>query len=103
MRRPPEVWFIYLIRTGDGALYAGITTDMARRLAEHGGADGRGAKYLRGRGPLQVVYQVEIGSHNLALKVERLMKRLPKPKKEAIVASAPGAEDLLRRLALDEA
>jgi putative endonuclease len=96
-------WFLYLIRTRDGTLYTGITTDVARRLSEHGGTDGRGAKYLRAKGPLQVAYQIEIGSRELALKVERRIKGLPKPKKESIVNSDPTAGNLLQILGLDEA
>jgi len=94
-------WFLYLIRTKNGALYTGITTDVARRVAEHGGTDGRGAKYLRAKGPLQVAYQVEIGSRELALKVEHRMKGLPKGMKEAIVRSDPSDSELLRLLSLD--
>jgi putative endonuclease len=97
------VWFLYLIRTRDCALYTGITTDVARRLAEHGGTDGRGAKYLRARGPLRVVYQVEIGNRDMALKAERRIKKLPKEKKERLVDSSPSAGELLRILHLDKA
>lgn len=95
------MWLLYLIRTRDSALYTGITMDMARRLAEHGGTDGRGSKYLRAKGPLEVAYQVEIGSRELALKAERRIKRLAKRKKEAIIKSGPGAAALLLLLGLN--
>lgn len=78
-------WFVYLIRTRQGYLYAGITTDVAQRLAEHEGGK-RGAKYLRAKGPLQVVYKAQIGSRSLASKVEYRIKRLSKLKKERIIA-----------------
>jgi putative endonuclease len=78
------VWYLYIIRCRDGSLYTGIATDVARRLAAH--RAGKGAKYLRGRGPLTLVYQTRIGSKALALRVERRVKALPKAKKEQLVA-----------------
>ncbi len=50
----PGPWQVYLIACSDGSLYAGITTDIARRFRQH--SQGRGAKYFRGRRPLQVVF-----------------------------------------------
>jgi putative endonuclease len=77
------VWYLYVIRCRDGSLYTGIAMDVARRLAAH--RDGKGAKYLRGRGPLALVYKSRIGPKGLALKVERRVKALPKVKKELLV------------------
>jgi putative endonuclease len=91
-------WSLYLVRTRQGALYAGVATDVARRMKEHAGAGGRGAKYLRSRGPLQLAYRVELGDRALALRAEARLKRLAKAVKEEIVASAPGARELLARL-----
>ena len=48
------LWYVYILRCGDGTLYTGITDDVDRRLAVH--RSGKGAKYTRGRGPLEVVY-----------------------------------------------
>ncbi|MEW6253246.1 MAG: GIY-YIG nuclease family protein, partial [Planctomycetota bacterium] len=42
-------WWVYLVRCADGTLYTGITTDVERRLAEHNGAAGGGARYTRSR------------------------------------------------------
>jgi len=50
-------WYVYILRCGDGTLYTGITDDVDRRLAAH--RAGRGAKYTRGRGPLELVYLEE--------------------------------------------
>ena len=47
-------WQVYIILCTDNSLYTGITLDVERRLAEHGGISG--AKYFRGRQPQQVVY-----------------------------------------------
>jgi len=82
----PEVtWFLYLIRCKDGALYTGITTDVDRRFAEH--QSGKGAKYLRGKAPLTLVFQQKIGSRSAALKAEASIKKLSKADKETIINS----------------
>lgn len=74
---------VYMVRCRDGSLYTGIATDVERRLAEH--VDGnKGAKYLRGRGPLQLVFQQEIGDRSLATRVELRIKQLPRVEKLAL-------------------
>ena len=78
-------WYVYLVRCRGGSLYTGIATDVARRLAEHRRCDGKGAKYLRGRGPLTLVFKKAIGPRGLALRVEGLIKRLPRSTKEELV------------------
>lgn len=97
-----QLWYVYFVRTRYGSLYAGIATDVARRLGEHEQVNGRGAKYLRSKGPLEIAYQAEIGDRPLALRVERCMKKLTKRQKESIVAETPEAEELLRFLGLCE-
>ncbi|SEM64004.1 GIY-YIG nuclease family protein [Halomonas caseinilytica] len=67
-------WHLYVIEMANGALYTGITTDVERRLAEH--RAGRGAKALRGKGPLQLVYQQAVGDRGEALRLEAGVKRL---------------------------
>jgi len=76
-------WYLYIVKCRDGSLYTGITTDVKRRLAEY--RENRGAKYLRGRGPLSLVFKEMVGSHTAALKVERRIKRLPGYKKEQLI------------------
>jgi len=80
---PEGTWFLYLIRCKDGSLYTGITTDVDRRFAEH--QSGKGAKYLRGKTPLTLVFQQKIGSRSAALKAEASIKKLSKVEKEAII------------------
>lgn len=48
------MYYVYLLRCADGTLYTGFTNDLARRLAAHNA--GRGAKYTRGRRPVELVY-----------------------------------------------
>jgi putative endonuclease len=96
---PVTDWHLYLVRTRDGALYAGIATDVQRRLAEH--VSGRGSKYLRPRGPLELVYRVPIGDRSLALRAEAALKKLAKRAKEILVAQQPDRERLLATLAVE--
>ena len=97
-----DEWHLYLVRTREGTLYTGIAKDVSRRLGEHEGAGDRGAKYLRSRGPLELVYQAPIGDRSLASKVEHCVKRLTREQKEAIVTENPAAPRLLSRFGLEE-
>ncbi|CAM3893154.1 GIY-YIG nuclease superfamily protein [Vibrio aerogenes CECT 7868] len=81
-------WWIYLIRTPHHALYCGITTNVERRFAEH--QSGRGAKALRGKSPLQLVWFQPAASRQEALRLEAKIKKLPKVKKEQIVSENLG-------------
>ena len=90
-------WHLYLVRCHDGSLYTGITTDVARRFAEHQENRGAGAKYLRGRGPLALVFQKKLGSRSLALGVESKVKKLSKAKKEKLVGVPGYFEEIVRR------
>jgi len=93
-------WSVYLLRCGDGSLYTGIATDVSRRIAEH--KDGGGAKYLRGRGPLDLVFQQEIGDRSLASKIEHRVKRLPKEYKEDFSRLPGRIDELLQEISLQD-
>jgi putative endonuclease len=97
MARPETRWSVYVLRCGDGSLYTGIATDVPRRVAEHG-TGAKGARYLRGRGPLQLVLQSEVGDRGLATRAELRIKRLSKYAKEELIASKQGLEELLSEL-----
>ena len=77
------MWYLYILRCGDGSLYTGITTDVERRLETH--RQGRGAKYTRGRGPLELAYQEECGTHSQALRRELEVKAMPRAQKEQLI------------------
>ena len=74
-----QMWYLYILRCRDGSLYTGITTDVEKRFEAH--QAGRGAKYTRGRGPLELVYRETCGDHSAALKRELEIKRLPRERK----------------------
>lgn len=79
-------WKLYILRCGDGSLYTGITTDVERRLEAH--RSGKGAKYTRGRGPLELVYSEECGDHSTALKREWEIKALPREEKMRLIGQS---------------
>lgn len=66
-------WYVYILRCGDGSLYTGITTDLGRRIDQH--RQGTGAKYTRGRGPLQLEAKRRFASKSVASQVEARVKR----------------------------
>jgi len=78
-----ENWKLYILRCKDGTLYTGITTDVEKRLEMH--RSGKGAKYTRGRAPLDLVYLEECGDHSAALKREWEIKQLTREEKEKLI------------------
>ena len=78
-----SVWYLYILRCGDGTLYTGITTDVEKRLEAH--RSGKGAKYTRGRSPLELIYREKCGSHSDALKRELTVKKLSREQKEMLL------------------
>lgn len=78
-------WYLYILRCKDNTLYTGIAVDVQARLEMH--RSGKGAKYTRGRGPLELVYTEECGSHSDALKREIAVKKLPRQDKEKLIES----------------
>lgn len=87
-------WRAYLVRCGDGSLYAGVSTDVARRVAEHAG--GRGARYTRSRPPVALAWRSRPLDKRAAHRLEWRLKRLQRSEKLAIAAGRGRA--LLRRL-----
>lgn len=76
-------WSVYILRCADGTLYTGVTTDVARRFRAH--QSGKGAKYTRGRGPLELVYREECLSKGSALKWELAIKALSREEKLKLI------------------
>ncbi len=79
-------WRVYLLRCRDGSLYAGATSDLARRLAAHQG--GKGGRYTRSRLPVSLVHDEPAGDHGAALRREAALKRLTRAEKLALVSRA---------------
>lgn len=85
-------WDLYIILCSDGTLYTGITTDLSRRYRQH--AEGRGAKYFRGRQPLRVVYREEGHTRSSAGKREAEIKALSRDAKLLLIAAAGNQVEL---------
>lgn len=77
-------WHVYIILCSDQSLYTGITTDIERRFRQH--AQGKGAKYFRGRQPLEVVYREDNHSRASASHRENLIKGMNRADKLNLVA-----------------
>lgn len=78
-----------MLKTRLGTLYTGITTNLARRLDEHAAGGARGARALRAKAPLTLVYSVAVGTRSEASRLEYAFKQLPRPAKTALLATAP--------------
>ncbi|MCQ1059143.1 GIY-YIG nuclease family protein [Photobacterium sp. DNB23_23_1] len=89
-------WSVYLIRTAANQLYCGVTTDVERRFNEHQSSK-RGAKFLKGKGPLQLSWSECVGDKRLAMQLEYRIKRLPKRTKEQIVAGCFSVFNLVEK------
>lgn len=83
MTKTNTEWSIYLVRTRLDTLYCGITNDLSRRFLMH--QTGKGAKYLRGKGPLTLEWSHQVDSKSLALRYEYRIKKMTKASKEALV------------------
>jgi len=81
----PKLWWVYILRCGDGTLYTGIALDVAARLAQH--QAGKGARYTRGRGPLELVHQEPCGGQAAATRREAAIKRQSRLAKLALVSA----------------
>lgn len=84
MHGEPMEWIVYMLRCADGTLYTGITDQLERRLQAHN--EGRGAKYTRGRGPVEMVYRESCTDKSAALRREYAIKQLPRSKKLELLA-----------------
>ena len=78
-------WYVYLVRAANGSLYCGISDDPQRRFLAH--QKGQGARYFKTSPAKALVYVEQWPDKGEALRQERLVKRLRKSAKEALVAS----------------
>lgn len=84
---------LYILRCADDSLYTGIALDVSKRVQEHA-AGPRGAKYLRGRGPLTLAFQARVGDRGAAARTEHMVKKLPKSDKERLIIGATTLAEL---------
>ncbi len=84
VKRHAKYW-VYLVECGDGTFYAGYTNDLKNRLKLHN--NGHGAKYVRGKGPVKVVYLKEYAYYKRAVQAEYALKKLTRTQKTQLIAS----------------
>lgn len=77
------MYFLYLLRCGDGTLYAGITTDLKRRFREH--RQGKGGRYTRAKKAVKIIYTEKWASRSQASKREAEIKKLSRAQKVALI------------------
>ena len=77
---------LYILKCADGTYYTGITTDVTRRVGEHNGQSGKGAKYTSSRRPVTLVYEDSFPSRSDALKEELRVKKLTRPQKKDLIS-----------------
>ncbi|OGX15761.1 MAG: tRNA (N6-isopentenyl adenosine(37)-C2)-methylthiotransferase MiaB [Omnitrophica WOR_2 bacterium RBG_13_41_10] len=78
-------FYVYIVECSDGTYYTGYTNDLERRINEHNNSCGRGAKYLKGKTPLKLVYVKEYNYYRNAVRVERDIKKRTRMEKEAMI------------------
>ena len=75
LKNKPQEWYVYIIKASDERLYTGVTTDVERRFSEH--TDSRkGARFFRGRQPVEVVYTENHPDRGSAQRRESEIKKL---------------------------
>jgi putative endonuclease len=79
-------WFVYMIRTSDAQVYTGITTNMTRRWHEHDSGK-TGARYFRGRSPVQLCYLETDHDRSSASKREYAIKKMTSRAKQALITA----------------
>lgn len=92
-----RLFSVYIVRCRDGSFYTGIAVDVARRMEAHRGGV-TGARYLRGRAPLELVGQWAVGDRSLATRVERRIKRMSRAAKKELIRKPAGIAAILSDL-----
>ncbi len=89
-------WFLYMLECANGAIYTGITNDVAARFQAH--CDGRGARYTRANPPRRILAVVEYENRSSAASAEYLVKKMSLSEKRSFIEDAtPGATSSLQR------
>ena len=89
-----QAWYLYVVECADGTLYTGISTDVARRIAEHNA--GRGARYTAARRPVSWRAAWRYSDRPSAMQAEHLFKRRGRRAKERAIAAREGFRDGIR-------
>ena len=103
----PASYWVYIVQCADGSYYAGIATDVQRRLMEHNGitakrspatararrpAKGKGARYTSARRPVTLVFEARCASRSEAMREEARIKRLTRRQKQSLIRAAAASD-----------
>ena len=86
-------WFVYLVRCSDGSFYAGVTTDLERRVRQHNGEIVGGANYTRARRPVALAWYEACENRSVAQQREYSVRRLSRREKQRLAAKAAVGKD----------
>ncbi|NIO43390.1 MAG: GIY-YIG nuclease family protein [Burkholderiales bacterium] len=81
-------WYVYIVRCADDSLYTGIAKDVRRRVDEHNDSGMVGARYTRGRQPVELVYHEAVDSRSAATRREHQIRRLSREEKKLLIGKA---------------
>ena len=76
-------WLVYMLECSDNSIYTGITNNLENRLKKHQSGDG--AKYLRGRLPIKIIYKELFINRSEATKREIAIKKMSKKEKKILI------------------
>lgn len=82
--RRTDGYYVYMLECADGSYYTGYTNDLEKRIKEHNNSK-RGAKYLRGKLPVRLIYVKGYRYYKRAMNKERAIKRLTHKEKRELV------------------
>ena len=78
------MWYFYVVKCNDNSFYAGVTTNLNRRINEHN-TSSKGAKYTKTRRPVKLVFFQEVGGRSEAQQIEASFKKLNRKQKEEFI------------------
>jgi putative endonuclease len=81
-----NAWSVYILRCADGSLYTGVARDLEKRLLQHNGRLAGGARYTRGRRPVELLWSSQAPDRSAALQREAAIKKLDRAGKLRLVA-----------------
>ncbi len=79
-------YFVYIVQCSDGTYYTGSTKNIESRIKLHN--SGNGAKYIRGRGPVKLVYSKKYRSHKDVIHAEQGLKKLTRSQKKMLIKTS---------------
>ena len=85
-RLSKKSWYVYILKCADDTYYTGITSNINRRIKEHG--TNKGAKYTKQRGPFRLVYKASFLNRSSASKEEYRIKSLSLKNKIKLIESS---------------